>query len=75
MGGRQKPWRLVTDFRRPTYRASAQSRAENQNFLERLSLDERLKGNGLPLLVVFGGQDDTVDPEPSRSTRTFSARS
>lgn len=60
--GVEVPRRFVTDFRRPTYRASAGSRAENREFLERVSLDERLKGNGLPLLVVFGDQDGTVDP-------------
>ena len=60
--GVEVPRRFVTDFRRPTYRASAGSRAENREFLERRSLDERLKGSGLPLLVVFGDQDGTVDP-------------
>lgn len=62
--GAEVPDQFVADFRRATYPAFAGSRAGNVEFLEERPLPERLArlGRPLPLMVIFGTRDRSVDP-------------
>ena len=62
--GAEVPDQFVADFRRATYPAFAGSRAGNVEFLEQGPLPERLArlGRPVPLMVIFGARDRSVDP-------------
>jgi pimeloyl-ACP methyl ester carboxylesterase len=63
------PDRFVEDFRDMTYTSYDDSRAASEDFREEETLAERLADKRVPLLVIFGSQDDIADPESAQKYR------
>jgi pimeloyl-ACP methyl ester carboxylesterase len=60
------PDRFVEDYRRMTF--SSYNEAGDDEYSDEQPLDERLASLGLPLLVIFGGEDQIYDaPEALRA--------
>jgi len=56
---------IVDDFRSMTYTSYDAAPAENEAYTEELPLDERFKQTPVPLLVIFGEEDQLFDAEES----------
>ena len=67
--GFHMPDQFVRDFNRMTYTSYDDSYEKARDFSERRALTERLKRTGKPLLVIFGSEDDIVDPDSARKYR------
>lgn len=65
--GFEVPDKFVDDVRAMTYPAYSDSADESEAYTERRALDERLEDLALPLLVVFGAQDQLYDSRESLS--------
>jgi pimeloyl-ACP methyl ester carboxylesterase len=57
------PDQFVRDFRRMTYTSYDDSHDESGDYLRERALDARLASLGEPLLVIYGVEDDIVDPD------------
>ncbi|HEU5142286.1 MAG TPA: alpha/beta hydrolase [Solirubrobacterales bacterium] len=64
--GYEVPAKFVEDFRRLTYASYDESAAAETAYTDDLPLDERLRRTRIPLLAVFGAEEQIyVDPEES----------
>lgn len=60
------PARFVEDFRRLTYTSYDESAAAETAYTDALPLDERLRRARIPLLAIFGAEEQIyIDPEES----------
>jgi pimeloyl-ACP methyl ester carboxylesterase len=64
------PDRFVEDFRDMTYTSYDDSHRASSDYSEKSGLAERLADESLPLLVIFGSEDELVDPESAQGYRT-----
>lgn len=55
----------VDDFREMTYTSYDSAHTESDAYVEELALDERLKQAPVPLMVIFGAEDQIFDAEGS----------
>jgi pimeloyl-ACP methyl ester carboxylesterase len=67
--GFEVPDQFVEDFREMTYTSYDDSHRGSADYSDHSGLAERLADESLPLLVVFGSQDDLVDPESAQGYR------
>ena len=63
--GFENPDQVVDDFRAMTYTSFDAAPAENEEYTEELPLDERFKRTPVPLLVIFGEEDQLFDAPES----------
>jgi pimeloyl-ACP methyl ester carboxylesterase len=56
------PDQFVRDFHRMTYTSYDESHDKSGDYLRERALDARLTSLGKPLLVIYGAEDDVVDP-------------
>ena len=63
------PDRFVDDFRDMTYTSYDDSRAASEDYREEQGLAERLADERVPLLVIFGAEDDIADPKSADDYR------
>lgn len=63
--GFDDPDQVVSDFRAMTYTSYDEASAEANEFTEELPLDERFKRTPVPLMVIFGAEDQIFDAEKS----------
>jgi pimeloyl-ACP methyl ester carboxylesterase len=56
------PDQFVRDFHRMTYTSYDESHDKSGDYLRERALDARLTSLGEPLLVIYGAEDDIVDP-------------
>lgn len=63
--GFDDPDQVVEDFRAMTYTSYDEASAEANEFTEELPLDERFKQTPVPLMVIFGADDQIFDAEES----------
>ena len=61
--GTDVPGRLYDDPKRATFNSFSGSRKGNREFRDEKPLDERLERSGIPLDVIFGSEDELVDPD------------
>ena len=61
----ENPDQVVDDFRAMTYTSYDEAAAEANDFTEELPLDERFKRTPVPLMVIFGEEDQIFDAELS----------
>jgi len=59
------PDQVVDDFRAMTYTSYDEAAAESDDFTKELPLDERFKQTPVPLMVIFGAEDQIYDAELS----------
>jgi pimeloyl-ACP methyl ester carboxylesterase len=64
--GFEVPDQFVRDFRRMTYSSYDGSHQEAGDYGEERGLADRLASAGKPLLVIFGKEDDLVDPNSAQ---------
>ena len=57
------PDRFVDDLDRMTFSAYDKSQSEARDFVEERPNSDRVEDARVPLLVIFGAEDDVVDPE------------
>jgi pimeloyl-ACP methyl ester carboxylesterase len=57
------PDQFVRDFHRMTYTSYDDSHEESDDYLGERALDARLASLGEPVHVIFGSEDDIVDPD------------
>lgn len=63
--GHHVPDEFVEDFRRLTYTSYDDSADGESDYTNAGPLDERLRGAGVPLLAIFGTEEQIYDPEES----------
>lgn len=63
--GFDNPDQVVDDFRAMTYTSYDGAAAESDDFTKELPLDERFKQTPVPLMVIFGAEDQIYDAELS----------
>jgi pimeloyl-ACP methyl ester carboxylesterase len=63
--GFDNPDQVVDDFRAMTYTSFDESSSAEDDYTEEIPLDERLTTAAVPLLVIFGDEDQIYDPEES----------
>jgi pimeloyl-ACP methyl ester carboxylesterase len=63
------PDRFVDDFREMTYTSYDDSHRGANDYVEESGLAERLGDESKPLLVIFGSEDDLVDPKSAQGYR------
>jgi pimeloyl-ACP methyl ester carboxylesterase len=68
--GFENPDQVVNDLEQMTYTSFDQSHGEVDDFLEELPLTDRLTTAAVPLLVIFGSEDQIVD-DPAVSLETY----
>jgi pimeloyl-ACP methyl ester carboxylesterase len=61
--GFDDPDQVVSDFRAMTYTSFDDAHTASDDYLDELPLDERFKGVLVPLMVVFGTEDQIFDAE------------
>jgi pimeloyl-ACP methyl ester carboxylesterase len=59
--GYDVPDRFVEDFRRMTYTSYDESPAQENNYSDPIPLDKRIARAGVPLLAIFGAEDQIYD--------------
>ena len=64
--GTEVPELLYDDPKRATYNSFSGSRAGNREYRDEKPLDDRLKGSGIRLHVVFGKEDELVDSKAAK---------
>jgi len=67
--GFEVPDRFVEDFRDMTYTSYDDSHRGSDDYGEERGLAERLADETPPLLVIFGSEDDLVDPDSAQGYR------
>lgn len=68
--GFEVPDRFVEDFRDMTYTSYDDSHRGADDYSKESGLAERLADESVPLLVVFGADDELVDPKSAQGYRT-----
>ena len=63
--GFENPDQIVDDFRAMTYTSYDEAAAEGDDFTKELPLDERFKQTPVPLMVIFGAEDQIFDADVS----------
>jgi len=63
------PDRFVDDFRDMTYTSYDASHHAVDDYREERGLDERLAGERVPMLVIFGARDEIADPGSAQEYR------
>jgi pimeloyl-ACP methyl ester carboxylesterase len=63
--GFDDPDQVVDDYRAMTYTSYDEAAAEAEAFTDELPLDERFKQTPVPLMVIFGSEDQIYDAEAS----------
>jgi pimeloyl-ACP methyl ester carboxylesterase len=63
--GFENPDQVVDDLREMTYTAFNDAAEAEDDYTEEQPLDERLAAIGVPILVVFGTEDQIYDAEPT----------
>ncbi len=63
--GFENPDQVVDDFRSMTYTSYDEAPAETDDYTTELPLDERFRQTPVPLLVIFGAEDQILDAEES----------
>jgi pimeloyl-ACP methyl ester carboxylesterase len=63
------PDRFVDDFRDMTYTSYDDSHRASDDYSDERGLADRLADESVPLLVVYGAQDDLVDPQSAQGFR------
>jgi pimeloyl-ACP methyl ester carboxylesterase len=71
--GFKVPDQFVKDFRRMTYSSYDSSHSAFNDYEESHPVSTRLTAVGKPLLVIFGGEDELVDPKSARDYTRASA--
>ncbi len=61
----ENPDQVVDDFRAMTYTSYDEAHAESDDFTKELPLDERFKQTPVPLMVIFGAEDQIFDADLS----------
>lgn len=64
--GFSEPDQVVDDFRAMTYTAFRDASEANSDYVEEMALNERLSQVPVPLLSIFGAEDQICDPEVSQ---------
>lgn len=67
--GFEVPDQFVDDFRELTYTSYDDSRSASEDYREQGHLAERLADDRIPLLVIFGAQDEIADPDSAQDYR------
>ncbi|MGH2980380.1 MAG: alpha/beta fold hydrolase [Solirubrobacterales bacterium] len=67
--GFEVPDRFVEDFREMTYTSYDDSHRGSDDYSKESGLAERLADDSVPLLVIFGSDDELVDPESAQGYR------
>lgn len=65
--GFPNPDQVVDDFRAMTYTSFREAERETAEFVEERPLNERLQAVPVPLLSIFGAEDQLCDPEASQA--------
>jgi pimeloyl-ACP methyl ester carboxylesterase len=65
--GYDVPDEFVDDVKRMTYSSYEQAASGFEDYVDELPLDQRAEKLGLPLLVIFGAEDQIVDARPALS--------
>jgi pimeloyl-ACP methyl ester carboxylesterase len=63
------PDRFVEDFRDMTYTSYDDSHRASDDYREKAGLAERLTDESVPLLVIFGSEDEIVEPRSAEGFR------
>jgi pimeloyl-ACP methyl ester carboxylesterase len=63
--GFENPDQVIDDFNAMTYTSYDESPSEQEDYTDEIPLDERLKDAAVPLLVIFGAEDQIWDTEES----------
>jgi pimeloyl-ACP methyl ester carboxylesterase len=63
----------VGDLRRMTHRSYVRARAAVEGYRTDRDLTDRIGGSGVPLLIVFGDEDQWVDPRAADAWRALPA--
>ena len=61
------PDQVVDDYRAMTYSAFRDAHDANSDFIEAVPLDQRLQQTAVPLLSIFGSEDQLCDPAASQA--------
>ncbi|MDX6588307.1 MAG: hypothetical protein QOI31_2780 [Solirubrobacterales bacterium] len=61
----ENPDQVVDDYRAMTYTSYDEAAAESDDFTKELPLDERFKRTPVPLMVIFGAEDQIFDADVS----------
>jgi pimeloyl-ACP methyl ester carboxylesterase len=59
------PDQVIDDYNAMTYTSYDRTSSEQKDYLDEIPLDERLKDAAVPLLVIFGAEDQIWDTEDS----------
>jgi pimeloyl-ACP methyl ester carboxylesterase len=65
--GFENPDQVIDDYNAMTFTAFKDAREANDDFQDELPLDDRLRQIPVPLLSVFGSEDQICDPEESQA--------
>ena len=65
--GTDVPYLLYKDPERATYNSFTGARKGNREYRDDKPLDERLRGSGIPVDVIFGSEDELVDPDAAKA--------
>jgi pimeloyl-ACP methyl ester carboxylesterase len=61
--GHDVPDAFIEDFRRQTYTSFDDAAQAETDFLDEESLDSRLRDSGIPVLAIFGAEEQLYEPE------------
>jgi pimeloyl-ACP methyl ester carboxylesterase len=65
--GFPNPDQIVDDYRAMTFTSFAEARAGNNDYREQQPLDERVRATAVPLMSVFGADDEICEPGTSQA--------
>jgi pimeloyl-ACP methyl ester carboxylesterase len=65
--GFDNPDQVIDDYNAMTFTAFKEAREANDDFQDELPLDDRLRQVPVPLLAIFGSEDQICDPEESQT--------
>jgi pimeloyl-ACP methyl ester carboxylesterase len=65
--GFDNPDQVVDDFRAMTFTAFKDAHDANEDYREEIPLDERITQAAVPLLSIFGAEDQICDPDESQA--------
>jgi len=65
--GFPNPDQVVDDFRAMTYTSFDEAEDANGDYVEAVPLDDRMRQTAVPLLSIFGAEDQICEPEESQA--------
>jgi pimeloyl-ACP methyl ester carboxylesterase len=65
--GFPNPDQVVDDFRAMTYTSFDEAEDASGDYVEAISLDDRMRQTAVPLLSIFGAEDQICDPQESQA--------